>query len=92
MVMSALLDFVTGIQANQLRFTQTPLIYSVGKQKAGAQTCQFQTLIMLNSKVMSFRRFSSNQEERTHFVNNVTFEPSMMGTNKYMSEHQLSTL
>ena len=43
------------MQANPLRFTQTALINSGGKQKVGAQTCKFQVLIMIISKVMSFR-------------------------------------
>jgi len=52
---SALLDCLTSIQANAMRFAPTALINSGGKRKVGAQICKFYPLILLCSKVMSFR-------------------------------------
>ena len=60
-----MLECVTSIQADLLRFTQTLLIDSVGKRKVGAQTCKFQALIVIRSKVMSFRTHAQILQEWT---------------------------
>jgi hypothetical protein len=54
-VISALHDCAISKQANAMRFTPTVLTNSGGKRKVGAQTCNFYPLVLLCSKVMSFR-------------------------------------